>query len=91
MEGALDAIADDFAAVAEVRAEMRAIRVEHVGLPVFASEEHHVLAEILEGHHAAGEKLVRIRHLKPTVRIARKGESTLAHRLASALFELVQK
>src|SRR5688572_18061114 len=86
VEGTLDTIADHLAAETEVRSEMRAIGVEHVRLPVFAAEEHHVFAEIMKGQDAAGSKLIGVGHLEPTVRIARKGVSTLAHRFASALF-----
>src|SRR5690606_3905826 len=49
VERAADGLAHHLAAVAEVRAEVRAIRVEHVGLAALAAEEDHVTAEILDG------------------------------------------
>ena len=48
MEGALDTVADDLAAVADVRAEVLAVRFEHVQLAGLVAIGDEILAEVVQ-------------------------------------------
>src|SRR6185295_90445 len=67
MERADEVIALDLAAEAEVRAEVRAERVERSGLTIVTAEQHDVAAEVVHGLHFADGELVRIAELVPAV------------------------
>ena len=52
----------------EVGAEVRAVRVHHVGRAVGRSVEHEVAVERVQGAHLAGPDLARLGHHEPAVR-----------------------
>src|SRR4029079_10456963 len=68
VERAPDAVALDPAADTDMRAEVRAVRVDHVRRAVLAAEQDHVGPEDLERAHLAGRQVARFGDDEPAVR-----------------------
>ena len=68
VERAPDAPVFDASADADVRTEVRAVRVDHVRRAVGAAEQHHVGAEHLERAVLAGDEVTRLGDDEPAVR-----------------------
>ena len=79
VERAADAVVLDPAADGEVRAEVRAVRVDHVRRAVVAAEQDHVAPEDLERAHLARRQVARFGDDEPAVR-DREREARLARR-----------
>ena len=80
VERANDTVAIDLAAVAQVRAHVRAERIEHVDFTVFRAEHDELDPEVLERFDFAWLNLVRIGHLEPSSGVAWNRKSRfLAH------------
>ncbi len=77
MEGATDAATVHLAAVAEVRAEMPAVRVEHGGHALGVAEEHEIAAEEMQGADVADRQLVCVGGAEPAIRVGRERKATL--------------
>jgi hypothetical protein len=67
VERAADALALHLAAHAEVRAEVRAVRVDHARLARFGTEEHDVTAEHVQRHRLTRVEVAALRDHEPAV------------------------
>src|SRR5262249_49406422 len=84
VEGTADAVALDLPADAEVRAEVRAVRVEHAGGAVLPAERDELAAEVAERLHVARREVGGEAEAVPAV--GRRGEGIAAgHGLFSDL------
>src|SRR5690606_26388787 len=70
--GALHALPGHPAAVADVRAEVGAVRVEDVQVAAVTPVGRQLLAEVAEGHGAAGREVARPADLEPPGRPPRE-------------------
>ena len=81
VERAADAVAFDAPADADVRAEVRAVGVDHVRRAVLTAEQDDVPAEDVERTHLARRQVTRLRHDEPAVRDGKR-ETAFARRAA---------
>ena len=77
VEGTRDAVAHDAPAEAEVRAEVRAVRVEDARAAVLAAEERELAAEVVRGPHVAPREIRGRGDAVPAV--GRGGEGVAGH------------
>src|SRR5207248_677079 len=77
VEWALDGLAVDVSAAAEMSTEVGTVTVEQVRLAALAAEEHQVLAEELHPLHVLGAELRGVADLEPADRVLGEREALL--------------
>ena len=84
VEGTADAISDHAPAHAEMRTEVRTVRVEDAGAAVLAAEQHQVAAEVAQRPHLTRCEIGR--EADPVPAVGRRREGVAGHAPAQTAF-----